>query len=78
MNSVVTVTGDGTTTTFSFAHGLSGSNFGGFASANTYNHRSPFVAIANVDADATNVNIHFVTAPASGATEDFNIEAFAY
>jgi hypothetical protein len=76
MNSVVTVTGDGTTTAFPFAHGLSGSNFGGFAQANTSTRNFPIVA--RVDADSTNVNLHFDIAPTNGAVQDFNISAFTY
>jgi len=78
MNSVVTITGNGTDATFSFAHGLSGTNFGGFAQANTHNSRSPFPAIEKVDADATNVNVTFASVPDNGAVADVNISAFTY
>lgn len=54
--------GNGTTTTFSFAHGLS--------SIPTYFSFQPTSSVSNfyITADATNVTLNFTTAPPSGST----------
>jgi hypothetical protein len=78
MKSVAAVTGNGTSTSFSFAHGLTGSNFGGFAQAASYSSRAPFPPLTHVEADNVSVTLHFATAPANAQSQNFNIEAFAY
>ena len=66
-------TGDGTTTTFSFPHGCTTGTPNAVVSDNTlhFNKTGGPVALRNY-CDATNINVEFLSAPASGVTMNWN------